>query len=71
MNFLQLSRPSFSLRLNYFKVVLLRPLDSLLQADFSFRMMNLPTFVNNTLLFLDCPENSFSSCFSFEKIIDD
>ena len=71
MNFLQLGHPSFSLRLNNFKVMLLRPLDSLLQADFILRMMHLPTFVNNALLFLNCSENSFSSCFSFEKIIDD
>ena len=71
MNFLQLSHSSFSLRLNDFKVMLLSPLDSLLKTDFILRMMHLPTFVNNTLLFLNCPENSLSSCFSFEKIIDD
>lgn len=71
MDFLELSDSSLSFRLNYFKVVLLSSLDSLLQRDFSLSMMYLSTFISQTLLFLNCPKNPFSPSFSFEKIVDD
>ena len=68
MDFLQLSDSSFSFRLNDFKVVLLSPLNSLFQRDFSLSMMHLS--ISQTLLFLNCPKNPFSPSFSFEKIVD-
>ena len=71
MDFLQLSDSSLSFRLNDFKVVLLSPLDSLLQGDFSLSIMHLSTFIDQTLLFLNCSKNPFSPSFSFEKIVDD
>ena len=70
MDFLQLSDSSFSFCFDDFKVVLLSPLNSLFQRDFSLSMMHLSTSISQTLLFLNCPKNPFSPSFSFEKIVD-
>ena len=53
------------------EVMLLRPLDALFQGDLGLCLRDVSALVSHTFLLLNGPEDSFSSCFSFKKIVDD